>query len=636
MNSALKALITPALQNTSATDDELNISQVAFENHHAQVFHLWLHSDEKKQVALASDRYIFFSICQCAGSHINYIRSINAEAPRQFASYLCNLVRQLEMTTKSFTEEWYKGLNLLVDACISQHFVQEARDIVAICVRTGVTKYPGIAQTSLLHGAYLDFLIGRKDKAAKNAIQLMQQPYLLPNRRELPKLYYQFMHILAARNHLAEYRQIIWRGVSNLYTEDKLRDVFVAQISKTYRGTLRAIFFSDAAIASRLSFFIGQIAKLIDQVELLKILKIGKLFRLIHKGYMAALNLSRLTYFAPVGSASLPIKGLVVPKKWKLKQKRILVTRAMGGIGDIIMMTPGLLAMKQRYPKAQIDFAVPQSFHALLSGLKEINVLDINVTPIDMPSYSRWVNLTDCPAGRAEAKQYPNVKANRIESFAKAMRISKLYLRMTQGFKPFYAVTTDERRRAIEYLNQLNPSQLPVIAIQPYSVDTYKNWPYMEELAVALSKDHCVLIFHHENVPGYGSTNIHKILMPIRKSIALLAQATQLVAVDSSFVHLAAALDIKTLAIFGPTSGRVFTRHYPTVSYIAPSKQEFPCNPCWRNEHKPCHLTNGRESICLRSIESSFVAERIKLQKPKPSVLPIIKRISSWIQYGTE
>jgi hypothetical protein len=38
----------------------------------------------------------------------------------------------------------------------------------------------------------------------------------------------------------------------------------------------------------------------------------------------------------------------------------------MGGVGDILMMTPGLMALRKKHPFAEIDFAIPKSFHAII------------------------------------------------------------------------------------------------------------------------------------------------------------------------------------------------------------------------------------------------------------------------------
>ena len=174
-----------------------------------------------------------------------------------------------------------------------------------------------------------------------------------------------------------------------------------------------------------------------------------------------------------------------------------------GGIGDLLMMTPGLQALTMKYPNAQIDFAIPKSFHPAFEGFTAVRLLDINEDKFDLSHYHRWINLTHCPAGQVESRQYPNVRTNRIEIFARAMGIPKWRLRRTAGFKPAYRVTPDEQAWAQDYLREHNPEGRPVIGVQPFAADTYRNWPHMEALVKRLSADHLVLLFHHEDILGY-------------------------------------------------------------------------------------------------------------------------------------
>jgi len=43
-------------------------------------------------------------------------------------------------------------------------------------------------------------------------------------------------------------------------------------------------------------------------------------------------------------------------------KRNILVTRAMGGIGDLLMLTPALHLLKQKYPAEEIHLAVPRQY----------------------------------------------------------------------------------------------------------------------------------------------------------------------------------------------------------------------------------------------------------------------------------
>lgn len=618
-------------------DVDLVLGRIAFENYHAQVFHAWLNLPEQQMQEQLRDRYVFLSVCGSVERYIANLKSVDYKRATLFVESFVAMVGELSAIPVPGTEEWFKGLNALSDGLVQQNYIAEARGITSICLRMGVAKFPGIAQAAGAQVAYLDALIGRKDKAAKMALKMLHRPFVLPNRRELPKLYYKFMYILAASNHLREYRHVIWRGASSIHADRGLRDEFVGQIIKTYRGAFRAMLAGDTPIPFRISFLLGHIARWVGRWSIFAVIKADLPFVALHLAWMEVLNLSKLT--------PLPSEGENVAKGFRLgipsirlfgEPRRILVTRAMGGIGDLLMMTPGLMALRRRYRNAQIDFAVPKSFHALLANFSGANVLDINDEVIDFRGYDRWVNLTDCPAGRVEAKQFPNVRRNRIEIFAKSMGISKGRLRRSVGFLPYYKVDQEELRWAQARLAELNPNGLPVIGIQPYAADTYRNWPFMEEFVKVIAPNYCVLVFHHEPVQGYEFENAHKIVEPLRKSLALVSLCEQLVVLDSSFLHFSAALRIPTTAIFGAISGKLRTKNYPNVRLLAPSKKEFPCYPCWRHEHKPCHLTNGRESICFRSISVGAVVNTLGNEVNVKQRIGIAARLFDFIKYGAD
>lgn len=621
----------------------LNLRSIAYENHHAPVFHAWLNLAVEERREALSDRYVFYSVCFHFAKHLADLARVDFEKAKQFVAEVLEIVSDVADSRVAYAEEWFKGLDGLAAALTEFNYLPEAREVVAIGFRTGVVKFPRIAQSLTVHSSYLDALVGRRQKAAKVALRLVHRPFLLPSRRELPKLYQKLMYILAANNHLAEYRLVLWKGVASLYADAALRDNFVAQIVKTYRGVLRALLRSEVPLGYRLPFLLGNVARIVGGVRPLRVLRFDMPLRWLHLASLYALDFAgyhggRIPTVAARAQAGAEAN---VNAKRAFRRgadvRPILVTRAMGGIGDLLMMTPGLKALSLRHPNSRIDFAIPKSFHPIFEGFDPIQLLDINEEEIDLSKYRRWINLTDCPAGRVESRQYPNVRKNRIEIFARTMGISKWRLKRTSGFLPHYKVSGEEDAWARAYLREINPSGLPIIGVQPFSADSYKNWPYMEDFVRHYCQTGVALLFHHEEIAGYDFANVVKIRQPIRKSIALAKHCSRLVVVDSSFHHFSAALDVPTVSIFGATSGKVFSRHYPKVRLITPKKADFPCYPCWRNEHKPCHLTNGRESICFRSIKIDQVVEalaatpRARLIQPSTSA-----RVKNWLLYGGE
>lgn len=632
-----------ALAEACETYAHLNLRSAAFENHHPLVFHAWFNLSDGERRETMRDRYVFFSVCSQFGAHIGDLAKQDIEKAKGFVTWFMGSLVWLEQGRAALSEEWFRGIEQLTGALTDRNYIPEARQVVAIGLRTGVDKFPRVAQSLAVHAAYLDALAGRRDKAAKVALRLLHKPYLLPDRRELPRLYQKLMFILASTNHLSEYRSVLWKGVSSFHVDGAMRDMFVSQIVKTYRGMARVFVHRDIPWIFRLPFLVAWLAQVARAFPPFEVVRADAPLRGLYRACLYALDaigfLNPAMFERMLERPKNNLQSMGDPSSGanRSQVKRILVTRAMGGLGDLLMMTPGLKALSMRYPGAEIDFAIPKSFHPTFEGFDAIRLLDINEEEIDLSRYHRWINLTHCPAGRVESKQYPNVRKNRIEIFARAMGISEWRLRRTAGFKPFYVVRPEERAWAQTYLQGINPDGRRVVGVQPFAADTYRNWPLMEECVRRLSLDHLVLLFHHEEVPGFGFDHVVKVKETFRRCSALVEQCARLVVVDSSFLHLSAALDIPTVAVFVAISGRVRTRRYPNVRLCVPEKKEYPCYPCWRHEHKPCHLTNGRESICARSITIEQVMEALNADVAQWRVEPgLWTRVKTWMLYGRE
>jgi ADP-heptose:LPS heptosyltransferase len=597
---------------------ENNLRNIAFEKHHQTVFHAWLNSGDRQRLELLKDRYIFYSVCFCIAGHLAQLLKIDLRQANAFVEDLATDIRQLPNSGLSFGEEWHRGLHALSDALENHHYLAPAQEFIQMSLDTGVNRFPRIAQDIQVQQAYLDARMGNKTQSGQIALDLIRRPYLLPGKRELPSLYSKLMHVLSASNHLAEYKLVLWKGASSFTASHAQRDRFTEQLVLTYRGALRCLIQTEIPLIYRIPFLLGNLARLMGKPPLFAVLWINKPFHWLHLATLyllefafhrkaVALDRAVLRKISKSGQHVLgndanTAEELNPPKPRQRPQKKILITRAMGGLGDILMMTAGVYALRKKRPEFEIHFATPRAFHPILTGLDGIKLLDINEAQIDLTQYKKWINLTDCPAGKVEGRQQPNVRKNRIEIFARSMGIREWSLKKLGGHTPKYVIEEAEVAWAQRHLQEINPRQLPVLGVQPFAADTYRNWPMMEDFVLQAAQDRLVLLFHHEAIEGFDHPNVIKVKKPIRQSIALASQCERLVVVDSSFLHISAALNVPTVAVFGAISGQLRVKDYPNVQLLAPSKSEFPCYPCWRHEHKPCHLTQGRESICLRSI----------------------------------
>ena len=156
----------------------------------------------------------------------------------------------------------------------------------------------------------------------------------------------------------------------------------------------------------------------------------------------------------------------------------------------------------------------------------------------------------------------------------------------------------------------------PVVALAPGAVGPSKRWPaaYYAELAQRLAAEGTWVWV----IGGPGETEIAAEIVrsdpgdirdltgpDLRNAILALAAANTAVSNDSGLLHVAAALGIAAVGIFGPTSPWHWAPLNPIAAVIETASQ-LPCRPC----HKPvCRLGHH---LCMRDISVDQVGTAIR------------------------
>lgn len=296
-------------------------------------------------------------------------------------------------------------------------------------------------------------------------------------------------------------------------------------------------------------------------------------------------------------------------RKASLAIDATLVTRAMGGLGDFIMMTPGLHALKAMRPTRPLILAIPRRFFPLFEGNSDVQLMDID-DDFDPSAYQEWFNLTDCPAARIESRTAPRVRANRIELFARGLGIRGARLKALDR-RPRYTVTEDERAWRDEFFARHGVVGARVIGVQARTDEAYRDVPHMRQIVESLAHDAFVLVFGRVWPDGPGHPRVVQVSgLEVRRSFALASGCDAIVTPDSAFFHLAGALDLPCVGLFGPTDGRIRGHDYPSAR-VLDARRTLPCVPCWRNEITPCGLTGLRPSACLGEIHIADVVQAV-------------------------
>jgi ADP-heptose:LPS heptosyltransferase len=523
---------------------------------------------------------------------------------------------------KSYPRELFQAIIYVSEELISQSKMEDAAKYLNDSVVFGINKFPNLRVDAINKLSEIYNKKGNIKKSSKELFKFAERPYLLTDRNQVPEVFFRLSKNSLKSGNTKEYKQFLFIGLKYFHTNVDERKRIFNQLLLTYRNSFLLLLNSKVSLSTKLIFLIHWFHFRLPNFGKIKLGFVNSFSRKIllsiiylYNYFIRSANPLFLKNDVRNDYPVLLEKSEQQANDYKLskKSKTILITRAMGGIGDLLMITPGIHAVKKKYPNSEIHLAIPSRYFPLFDENNDVKLIDVESDFFSHYKYSRWYNITDCPAARGESLKAPKVKKGRIELFAKALGVRGLRLKLMNE-KPRYFITEDEKVFAKSFWKELGLTDRKVIGVQLKADESYRNYPLMEQLVERLSQTYKVLLFDAEKIDGFDFNNVYKIdSFSIRKAFALAHKCDVIIAPDSSFVHFAAAFDKPTVAIFGPVDGKVRTKKYPNCTYVD-SRKELGCLPCWRNENIPCKLTGMRNSACLESISITRIINELEIK----------------------
>jgi ADP-heptose:LPS heptosyltransferase len=578
---------------------QARLAALAFERENAAAYREWSRMSPQERHAAMTQPDVLLAVV----THAAHLLAQHGDAASEGEGFAAEMRARLDAVAadlraaqREFPREWFQALERWAGSALDHLHFDLAAHALRLAFDTGAVRYPGLFQALRASEAELYARSGLAENAAEIALWYVRRPYLLPERRKLPQVYPRLMAALLFTGHVDEHRQLLWCGLREAYLRPDSRDWFAKKIRTAYRGYLNVFFRSGARLDDRAQLLAHLLFSAARGVRPLRLLRLHRPLYWMAAALGYELSWRSIRHAAR-DAAAAPLNA-------------ILVTRAMGGIGDLLMMTPGLCALARAYPEAEIHFAVPRQFFPLLAGNREFSCIDIESASLDPGRYRAWFDLTDCPAARFEGRHVPNVRVGRIELFARAFGFPVRKVRGAAA-RPRYVVSPAEQHAAEQEVAPLRRAGRPLVGLQWQAADSYRDYPHNDELLRLLAARCNVLVFGTRGLPVAASEAVRVVARPLREAFALAAQCDVLVGPDSSFLHLAGALEKPMVLVAGPVNGVLRAKPYPSVVPIVPSRRDFPCAPCWRNENIDCYLSGRRESVCLRSIAPGAVAAKV-------------------------
>ena len=375
------------------------------------------------------------------------------------------------------------------------------------------------------------------------------------------------------------------------------------------------------------------------------------------------------TFFSKkVAGISKKIKILKLKEIDKNKIERIMILGAVG-IGNLLLFSPALKAVRREFPNARITLIVlGDSFKYLYEDSDEVDEIMVveqkkypQVTDkirliLQLRKKKFNLSITTFPSNRFEynllpflsgakyriAHKYP-LKYLRSLSFLQNFKVEvdmnvhdleqnlnllkPLDIDSVIEKKIFFKISNDNRKKALEVLHErgLNDNKT-ILGFHPgSSVERgmyFKRWEAEKfaELGKRLIEKFGlnILIFggQEENtikediqcLIGDGSFVVSE--LSLKDTAALIEKCRLFVSNDSGLMHIAVAVDVKTIAIFGP-SDPLRTAPYGNEHVIIRKKVE--CSPCWSIKNLGVGKVKCRynQNICMEKIEVDEVFDAV-------------------------
>ena len=309
-----------------------------------------------------------------------------------------------------------------------------------------------------------------------------------------------------------------------------------------------------------------------------------------------------------------PDTALVRPSNALIKLDRlrsgelpnILIVRSRGGIGDVMMTTPTVRTIANKY-KCKVDYCtdyayLDEALPKVLRGIDYIReVFDISELEKRKDVYDAVLNLT-CPCTAHEVPLAPPI--NRIDLFARHAAVK------LDSTKMDYVIQPKELKDAEEYLRRKNLLKDRLVLVQPSSSHSQRDAPFdkmvtaMNMLSARDPKVKFLVITHDsDNVKASWDLKHAYTLnnLDVRELSAIMHFCDLVLCPDSGILHMASAQSKPTVTLFGPTDPRARVNYHPEAIAVWPAKH-IKSYPVWYQRPKDGYL-------CWKLLEPQMICD---------------------------
>lgn len=306
----------------------------------------------------------------------------------------------------------------------------------------------------------------------------------------------------------------------------------------------------------------------------------------------------QLTQYIPPGFAQ-------ITDSVTLRQSRSLAVVRDGGLGDMLLLTPVLRALKDLYPHVDIHLFTKPPYLPLFEHNPHVDTL------YPLNHYQKFAFDEVVDLQQFVEKAPDTGLLDRASLFASAFGIE-----LKDG-ELEYTVTADETDWAVEWLEAQGVGGQKIMALAPWATDPRRSWEVQHARRLVELMGECgwqTIVFHNTDDADdfFGDVAVCCVEPSLREKAAILGLMDMVVSVDTGIYHLAMAAraghpqDLPfVVVLFGLIPPALRMRWYSNcMSLIA---EEIECCPCCEN---PELLTTCTRE-CMRALTGERVFEQI-------------------------
>ncbi len=290
----------------------------------------------------------------------------------------------------------------------------------------------------------------------------------------------------------------------------------------------------------------------------------------------------------------------------------------VGGFGDIILMTPLLRELKRRWPKCVLHFSCMNHYGVVLAGLDYIDAcIGYPIPQALLATYDAWIFFENAIERNPRAeKMHMTDLFGEIAGFKGTVRDLSLLGKGQPAIvdkKPDYKVSENEMIWVMEQYPRINSKRR--VCVQISASGKCRVYPVQkmgEALAMLIKKGWEVMLLGAKgDVVGIKDTpdlrNLAAAGLTFRQSCAVINNSDAFIGSDSALLHIAGALGIPAVGLYGPFPADLRTRYCPTTVALSGKGS---CAPCFHH-HNPTLGNDFPDNCPSRSRGLCQVLEKI-------------------------